>query len=66
VALLVVWLCSKQQAVACCLEEGEGKNRKKNRPAGLKGMGLAKGNRLGRIGRDGLQKGREEEEWWTA
>jgi hypothetical protein len=24
-----------------------GKNRKKNRPAGLKGMGLAKGNRLG-------------------
>jgi hypothetical protein len=42
---------SKQQTLACCLEEGEGKNRKK-RSAGLKGMGLAKGNELGRIGRD--------------
>jgi hypothetical protein len=49
---------SKQQTLACCLEEGEGKNRKK-RSAGLKGMGLAKGNELGRIGR-------EEEEWWAA
>jgi hypothetical protein len=46
---------SKQQALAFCLEEGEGKNRKK-RPAGIKGMGFTKGNELGRIRRDGLRK----------
>jgi hypothetical protein len=52
--------CSKQQALACCPEQGERKKREEKKgPAGLNGMGLVKENELGRIGRDGLHKRRK-------
>jgi hypothetical protein len=51
---------SKQQALACCPEQGERKKREEKKGlAGLNGMGLAKENELGRIGRDGLRKRRK-------